>query len=49
MKYTFSLPQKSLSASASVWRKTALITGSVGGARADPPTCKMWTKGVKTI
>ena len=28
---------------ASIWSKTSLNTGGVGGARADPPSCKMGT------
>ena len=27
--------------SPSLWSKTTLITGSVGGAGEDPPTCEM--------
>ena len=34
---------KSVGLQASVWGKTTLITGSVGGAGAGPPTLKMGT------
>ena len=35
------MEEKCLCTICSVWSKTTLITGSVGGTGEDPPTCKM--------
>ena len=40
---TSTLRLKSLLPLPSVWSKTTLNTGGMGGAREDPPTCKMGT------
>ena len=41
--YSYTVEEKSLCTICSVWSKISLITGSVSGAGADPPTCKMRT------